>query len=94
MLGMLAGSILMGAVSGCESVHLSGDPGRGGLLKRTTDVMAAAGIGVASTAKGSNSSDVWQDSSGTWHWTRTDHSGAVLKCEGRRLGVPTRCEKM
>lgn len=93
-LALLAGGILVAGVAGCESVHMSGDPGHGGILKRTTDVVAAAAVGVASEAKGSNVRDVWQDASGVWHWTRTDHDGGTFKCEGQQLGVPTQCEKI
>ena len=93
-LAMLASSILVAGVPGCESVHMSGDPGHGGILKRTTDVMATAAVGVASETTGSNISNVWQDASGMWHWTRTDHGGGIFKCEGHQLGVPTQCEKI
>lgn len=93
-LAILASSILVTCVSGCESVHMSGDPGHGGVLKRATDVMATAAVGVASEAKGSTMSNVWQDAGGMWHWTRTDHGGGIFKCEGHQLGVPTRCDRI
>jgi hypothetical protein len=91
-LSLLVSGILVAGMAGCESVHMRGDPGHGGILKRATDVMATAAVGVAS--EGSNISDVWQDASGTWHWTRTDHGGGFFRCEGHQLGIPTQCDKI
>lgn len=94
LLALLASSIFVAGVPGCESVHMSGDPGQGGILKRTTDVAATAAVGVASELGGSSTSNVWQDAGGMWHWTRTDHGGGVFTCEGHKLGVPTECDKI
>jgi hypothetical protein len=93
-LAVLASSFALGSLCGCASVHVSGDPGQGGMLKRTTEVIAATPVGVSSDAQGGSLSNVWQDSSGMWHWTRRDHRGETFKCEGRQLGVPSQCEKI
>lgn len=88
-------SLLLTAVlPGCESVHVSGEPAHGGPLKKTVDVMAATAVGIWSTAKGGAVRNAWEDPGGTWHWTEIEHGVGTFRCEGRRLGMPERCDKI
>ena len=73
---------------------MSGDPGHGGVLKRTAD---AGAVGAISLVTGSNDSTVdnaWQDGSGMWHWIRVERGVGTFRCEGYRLGVPKLCEQI
>lgn len=90
---VLAGVILISGLVDCESFHVSGDPGHGGVLKRTADVVAVAAADLMTDSNDGAVRSAWQDASGMWHWTRVEPGVGTFRCEGYRLGVPKQCER-
>lgn len=91
---MLASILLAACLPGCENLHLSGESIDGGLMKKTTNVIAVAAIEIASPFKVGTVRSAWQDGSGMWHWTRVEQGVGTFQCEGPELGTPKQCEKV
>lgn len=91
---LLASVILMAGLSGCASFYVSGDPGHGGVLKRTEHVVAVAAVGLVTSSDNSSVRNAWEDRNGMWHWIRVEPGVGTFRCEGYLVVVPKLCEQI
>ena len=94
LLMMLPTTLLAASLTGCSSLHLSGDPSDTPPLKQAVDAAAQTAIGVATESKYGSTQNAWRDAGGIWHWTKVEQSGGTFHCEGPTLGEPTQCDKI
>jgi hypothetical protein len=90
---VLAGVILIASLSACQSVHLTDDPGHGGVLKKTEHVVAVAAVEVLTSSNGGSVRNAWEDGNGMWHWTRVEPGVGTFRCEGAQVGIPKFCDR-
>lgn len=86
--------ILLAGLTGCASFHAQGDPGKGGVLKRTEHVIATMAVGFISSSDGGSVRSAWEDGNGMWHWIRVEPGVGTFRCQGYLLGVPKLCEQI